>query len=109
MADQLVLTAQQSFDVSDGIDGFLLVEYSYTGKAKVESHDPFLHVPSYELWNLRLGFRFRDYATVVTLWGRNVLDEGYRGVGFDPVQQDGRVVATPFEPATWGVTLRKGF
>lgn len=105
--DILILTAKQMFDVSNGIDGFFLIEYSHTGNTEVESHDPYLRIPAYELLNLRLGFEFENYATDITLWGRNVLDEKYRMAGFDPVGEDGRVVATPREPATYGITIRK--
>lgn len=105
--DQLLLTANLVFDAFDGVEGSLLVEYSYTGEATVESHDPFLRVPSYNLWNLRLGFYFPQYATDLTLWGRNILDEHYRMAGYDSIGQPGRVVATPREPATYGITLRK--
>jgi outer membrane receptor protein involved in Fe transport len=107
--DQLVLTAHQAFAVMDRIDGFLLVEYTRVGEAEVQSGDPFLSVPSFELVNVRLGFEFENYDTAITLWGRNILDEGYRLAGIDPVNQPGRVVATPLEPATWGITLRKRF
>ena len=107
--DQLVVTANQAFDVSGGISGFLLVEYTHVGKAEQENHDPFLRVPAYDLVNVRLGFEFEEYGAFLTLWGRNVLDEEYRMAGFTPVGQNGRVVATPLEPATWGATLRKEF
>jgi len=107
--DMLVLTAKQAFDLSREIAGFLLVEYSHTGNAEVESHDPFLRIPAYQLVNLRLGFQLEQYDTDVTLWGRNILDEKYRMAGWDPVDAEGRVVATPREPATYGITLRKRF
>ncbi len=104
-----MLSANQAFDVSGGIDGFLLIEYSHIGETELESHDPFLRIPAYDLLNVRLGFHFEDYDTAVTLWGRNILDEEYRMSGVDPFGEDGRVVATPREPATYGITLRKNF
>ncbi len=91
------------------IDGFLLAEYSHLGESESPNHDPFHTAPSYDLLNLRLGFQFNDYDASVTLWGRNVLDEEYRGTGFDPVGVNGQVLATPGEPATYGITLRKSF
>ena len=105
--DFLLLTAKQIFDVSDGTDGFVLVEYSQVGQATISSHDPFLQAPSYELLNLALGFDFEKYDSAITFWGRNVLDEKSRMVGYDPIGAEGRVVATPREPATYGITLRK--
>jgi iron complex outermembrane recepter protein len=107
--DHLVLSANLLFDVDESIDSFLLIEYSHVGEAKPESHDPFLGVPAYELLNARLGFEFTKYSTTATLWGRNILDEGYRLSGVDSIGQIGRVVATPREPATYGITLRKRF
>lgn len=107
--DQLVITANQRFGLSDSIDGFLRVEYSYLGEAEVQSHDPYLRIPPSTLVHARLGLRFEQYATDLTFWGRNILDEEHRMAGFDPIGQAGRVVATPLEPATWGITLRKQF
>jgi len=107
--DLLILTANQSFNVTGGIDGFLLIEYSHTGDAEVESHDPYLRIPAYNLVNLRLGFQLREYDSTITLWGRNVLNEKYRMAGYDPIDEEGRVLATPREPATYGITLRMNF
>jgi outer membrane receptor protein involved in Fe transport len=107
--DLLVLTANQAFALSDGIDGFFLAEYSHLGEAKSAYQDPFHTAPSYELLNLRLGFQFDNYDAALTLWGRNVLDEEYRSTGFDPVGSNGLVLAVPGEPATYGITLRKNF
>jgi len=107
--DFLLLTANQAFVVTDRISGFFLIEYNHVGEAEVPSNDPFLRAPSYELLNLRLGFRFDESDVAITLWGRNVLDEEYRMAGFVPVGADGKVVATPREPATYGITLRKNF
>jgi outer membrane receptor protein involved in Fe transport len=107
--DLLVLTANQAFALSDGIDGFFLIEYSRLGEAESTYHDPFHTAPSYELLNLRLGFQLNDYDAALTFWGRNVLDEEYRSTGFDPIGSNGLVVAIPGEPATYGITLRKNF
>jgi outer membrane receptor protein involved in Fe transport len=107
--DQLVLTANQAFTVSGGLEGFFLVEYSQLGKATSAYQDPFHTAPSYELLNLRLSLQFDRYDTALTFWGRNVLDEEYRSTGFDPVGSNGLVLAIPGEPATYGVTLRTNF
>jgi len=107
--DFLLFTAKQDFEFPGGIAVFLLLEYSQVGQATISSQDPFLEAPSYELFNLGLGFQLEQYDTDITFWGRNVLDEEYRMVGYDPIGVNGRVVATPREPATYGVTLRKSF
>ena len=105
--DFFLLTANQIFDVSEGTNGFVLLEYSRVGQATISSQDPFLQAPSYELLNLTLGFELEKYDSTIMLWGRNVLDEKSRMVGYDPIGAEGRVVATPREPATYGITLRK--
>ena len=107
--DFLFLSAKQSFALADNIDGYFLAEYSRVGESEVVSNDPLLRAPSYDLLNVRLGFGFRKPAMVATFWGRNVLDEEYHMAGFNPVGANGRVVSTPREPATWGVTLRKNW
>jgi outer membrane receptor protein involved in Fe transport len=107
--DFLLLTANQTFELADRIGGFFRVEYSHVGESEAPSNDPFLQAPSYDLLNVRLGFRFEEYDTVLTFWGRNVLDEKYRMGGFGPIEANGTVVSTPREPATYGITLRKAF
>lgn len=107
--DFLLLTANQSFQPVDGIDGFFLVEYTRVGEAEVPSNDPLLRAPAYDLLNLRLGLRLAAYDLAVTVWGRNILNEEYRMAGSVPIEANGKVVATPREPATYGITLRKDF
>jgi outer membrane receptor protein involved in Fe transport len=107
--DFLFLRAKQSFGLTDDLSGHVLAEYSHVGESEVASNDPFLRAPSYELLNLRLALRFERSDIDLTVWGRNVLDEQYRMAGFNPVAANGRVVAVPREPTTWGVTLRKNF
>lgn len=107
--DFFLLTANQGFALSKWISGFFLAEYTHVGEAEIASNDPFLRAPAYQLLNLRLGIQFEKYDTALTLWGRNVLDEEYRMAGFVPVSASGMVVATPREPATYGLTLRKRF
>ena len=107
--DLMVLTANQAFTVSEGVEGFFLAEYSHLGKAKSAYQDPIHTAQPYELLNLRLSLQFDRYGTALTFWGRNVLDEEYRSTGFDPVGSNGLVLAMPGEPATYGVTLRTKF
>ena len=79
------------------------------GKVEAASHDPFLDAPSYDLLNLRLGLMFERHAITTTFWGRNVLDEEYQSFGFEPLAMDGKILAMPGEPRTYGITLRKDF
>jgi outer membrane receptor protein involved in Fe transport len=105
----LFASAKQAYDISDGIGGFILAEYTYLGKSESVRHDPYQTASSYDLLNLRLGFEFERYDAVVTLWGRNILDEEYRVSGFDAASNPGRVLATAGEPATYGISFRKNF
>ena len=45
----------------------------------------------------------------LTLWGRNITDERYMVGSSDAPVQSGRMHAYPAEPATYGLTFRKGF
>jgi outer membrane receptor protein involved in Fe transport len=105
----LFASAKQAYAVSDGIGGFILAEYSYLGKSESVRHDPYQTASSYDLLNLRLGFEFERYDAVVTVWGRNILDEEYRMTGGDAASTPGKVIATSGEPATYGVTVRIRF
>lgn len=78
--------------------------------AKTIDADGWLHTGDLcSLLNARLGFEFVTYSTTITLWGRNILDEGYRLAGVDSIGQNGRVVATLREPATYGMQIKKLF
>ena len=59
--DFLLLSANQAFRVSESVGGFFLMEYTYIGKAKSTSQDPFHDAPSYQLLNLRLGLEFERF------------------------------------------------
>jgi len=59
--------------------------------------------------NLRAALDFVESDVMVTFWGRNVLGESYRGSTFDAPLQDGRVLASPGAPRTYGVTMNKKF
>jgi outer membrane receptor protein involved in Fe transport len=107
--DFLLLSANQSFAVVDGVGGYFLAEYTRIGSADSTSQDPFHRASSYDLLNLRLGFEFESYNAELILWGRNVLDEEYRMTGYDAPTAPGKVLATPGAPVTYGVTLRKAF
>jgi len=102
----LFLSLNQAFDVSSAIHGFFLAEYTYIGESESTNHDPYHTAPSYQLVNLRLGFEFKRYDSLVTLWGRNVLDEKYRMTGFDAAVSPGKVLATAGAPVTYGLSLK---
>jgi iron complex outermembrane receptor protein len=72
-----------------------------------------LKQPGYGLVNFSSALENKDWALV--LWGKNILDKGYRTVGairgFGGVGASNTIVnvASAGEPATYGVTYRKSF
>lgn len=106
----LVISANQEFNVSNEIVGFIYGEYVYTDERMTDvNNDPLKLGDDYSLVNLRAGLRFEQYDLQLTAWGRNILDEEYTNTIADSVVQDGKLNAYYNEPATWGVTLKKHF
>lgn len=102
------LNVRQEFYLSDSIEAFATVDYTYTGDMILDqSNDPLSLQDSYGLINLRAGILFNEYDAELTFWGRNVADKEYTSTSFPGVLQDGKVVAYPREPVTYGITLRK--
>lgn len=106
----LVLTANQDFQLTDGISGFVYGEYVYTDERMTDvNNDPVKYDDAFNLLNLRAGIVFERHNTQLTLWGRNVTDEESTDTITDTPGQTGRFIAYYKEPATWGLTLRKDF
>jgi len=103
-------TANQDFDVAEGITAFAYGEYAWKdGRMTDVNNDPGKRDGSFFTLNLRAGLYFEDYRTRVTLWGRNVTDEEYTNTIADAVAQAGRFIAFYPEPFTWGVNIRRDF
>jgi outer membrane receptor protein involved in Fe transport len=73
------------------------------------SGDPLGVQDAYKTINLRVGLLLEDYQTEITLWGRNVTDEDWLGIGFAAPLQAGRIGAYGREPRTYGLTINKKF
>jgi len=106
----LVLTANQDFNLSSTLTGFIYGEYIYTDSRMTDlNNDPEKEDGSFALVNLRAGLRFEQWDAELTLWARNVFDEEYVTTIGDNVVQDGNFIAYPSEPMTWGITAKKNF
>ena len=96
--------------MSSSTTAFARIEYTYASEQYTDGDlDPFTRQDSVEMINVRLGFNFDNWNSSLTLWGRNITDERWYHGSFDvPVAED-KMLSYPAEPATFGVTFRKGF
>jgi iron complex outermembrane recepter protein len=116
--DQLPLTPEhaanlgvkQKFSLGEGVEAYVYGEYTFiSGLVQGNDNDPLKEQKDYGLLNLRAGVEFVDSDILLTLWGRNVLDEEYKGSTFDAPLQDGKLLTAAGAPRTYGVTLNKRF
>ncbi|WP_421134436.1 TonB-dependent receptor [Alteromonas sp. A079] len=93
------------------IDANASIDYQYTGNVFLDdANDPYKYAGSFELVNARLTFTLDDIETDVALWVRNALNEEYVAKsGFDVPVQEGKIMAYPGAPRTYGVQLTKRF
>ncbi|NQX90169.1 MAG: TonB-dependent receptor, partial [Halioglobus sp.] len=106
----VAVTANQQFNLSNNLDGFVHGEYIWTDERMTDvNNDPEKLDGSYDIVNLRAGLVYSPWATTLTVWGRNVFNGDSTPTIADAVAQTGRFIAYYREPATWGVTLRKDF
>lgn len=61
-------------------------------------------LPSYQIVNARLAFKFDNPGVEVAFWGRNIFGEQYNQNLFSSFRQLGFVAVNPAPPATYGVT-----
>jgi iron complex outermembrane receptor protein len=106
----VALTANQQFQVTDSIGGFVHGEYIWTDERMTDvNNDPEKRDGSFDVVNLRAGLFYEPWDTTLTFWGRNVFDAEATNTIADAVAQDGRFIAYYKEPVTWGINLRKDF
>lgn len=104
------LGIKQMFSLADGIDAYVYGEYTFlSGLVMGNDNDPLKEQKDYGLLNLRAGLEFVESDMALTFWGRNVLDEEYKGSTFDAPLQDGKLLTAPGAPRTYGITLNKRF
>ena len=108
--DRFFVGLQQDFNLSDNMTLFLRGEYSsYSEQLTDGDLDPLTRQESFDIINARIGLNFGRSNSSLTLWGRNIADERYFIGSSDAPIQSGRMHAYPAEPATYGLTYRKGF
>ena len=106
----IMLSATQSFAISDGVDGYLHANWSYRDEQYKDGNiDPLKVEDGYDILNMQLGVNFNELDLEVTLWARNLLDEDYLATYFDVPLQSGKINAYPTEPRTYGLSLTKTF
>ncbi|MEX2260282.1 MAG: hypothetical protein WD672_16405, partial [Woeseia sp.] len=64
---------------------------------------------SFDNLNVMVGLTFESINAELSIWGRNITDERFYETVFDVPVQDGKLMAYPHEPRTWGITFRKNF
>jgi len=72
----LVLTPEYAMPVTDHLDGFLRGLYTYTPKNRQDPNNPYDNVSAYGLLNLYTGIRSHDGSWEVSLFAKNLTDEG---------------------------------
>jgi len=108
--DRYFVALQKEFNLGSNMQLFLRGEYSsYSDQLTDGDLDPFTYQDSFEIVNARVGLNFARSNSSLTLWGRNITDERYMVGSSDAPVQSGRMHAYPAEPATYGLTFRKGF
>ncbi len=89
---------------------FIRGEYSYYSDTLTDGDlDPLTNLEAFSIVNARIGMRWEDAGTELTLWGRNLTDERYYAGSFDGPVQSGRMNSYPAEPMTFGATFRMSF
>lgn len=108
--DRYFASLQYEVDLTSNMGLFLRGEYSsYSEQLTDGDLDPFTRQDSFNIINARVGLNFINSNMTLTLWGRNIADERYFIGSSDAPVQSGRMHGYPAEPATYGLTLRKGF
>lgn len=102
-----VLTANKTFELSEGVEGFVYGELVHASRHHNEL--PVMVQDAYQKLNLRAGISFIDSGIDLLLWGRNVTDKDTFTVPITPFGQEGRVSAYAAEPRSYGLTVKKEF
>jgi iron complex outermembrane receptor protein len=108
--DRGFVALTQDFNLSNNVSAFARIEYTYQSEQFTDGDlDPLTLQDEIEMINARVGLNFDNANASLTLWGRNITDERwYHGSADLPVAEDG-MFSYPAEPASYGVTFRKGF
>ena len=92
-------------------DATISADYQYTGEVYLDdSNDPYKQSGSYEIINARLSLQLEEWDTEIIVWARNLLDEEYIArSGFDVPVQEGKLMAYPGAPRSYGISVRNRF
>jgi iron complex outermembrane receptor protein len=102
--------AVYSFDLSDGISGFLRAEYIYESDiALVDNVPESLASRGSKNVNLSLGLNHDESGLEAMFWARNITDHETLISAFPTTAAPGSFSAYPNAPRTYGLTLRKNF
>ena len=98
--------SQVGGDIAKDTGWFARAEYVGVGTFYYDANNT--QMESYQLLNLRGGLTHRDWS--LSIWTRNLLDEAYFPVAFQPDPTDPTVfVAESGEPMVFGVSLTASF
>lgn len=104
------LGATKSFVVGNSTGVYVRGEYSYMSDTMTDgNNDPLKLRSSFDNLNVMVGLTFESINAELSIWGRNITDERFYETVFDVPVQDGKLMAYPHEPRTWGITFRKNF
>lgn len=100
----------QFFSVA-GYQASLSADYQYTGDVYLDdSNDPYKYSVSYNTVNMRFTVQMPHWDSKLIIWTRNLFNEQYVArSGFDVPVQQGKIMAYPGAPRSYGITLRKQF
>ncbi len=104
------LGVEKDMQLTSDTNMFVRGELQYIGETMTDgNNEPLKLRESFTFLNLRAGMDFDAWNAQVAVWVRNATDERFYETVFDVPIQDGKLNAYPWEPRTWGVTLRKNF
>ena len=102
--------AVYSFDLIDGISGFMRAEYVFESDvALVDNVPASLASRSSKNINLSLGLNHDESGLEAMFWARNITDHESLISAFPTTAAPGSFSAYPNAPRTYGLTLRKNF
>jgi len=94
----------------DALSWYLRGEVSYRSEQSTDTNnDPRKIQEGYTTIGARAGIKSDDGMWEVIVWGKNLTDELYFHRSFDATVQEGRLLAYPSEPRTFGATIRTNF
>ena len=90
-------------------EGFVYGRFDYNWRDDMiigADNDPNKAADSFNVANIKVGYRFNDDRYDVAIWAKNAFDDDHRTRAFNSVIREGSVSAYPLEPRTVGITLR---